>query len=478
MGFDVAEVESAEPESSESEASIAVLPFADMSPEEDQEYFCDGLSESIINSLTQIKDFRVVSRTSAFSFKGKETDIREIGNKLNVSQILEGSVQKAGNRLRITAQLIKVEDGYHIWSERFDRDLSDVFEIQDEISVQIVNKLKVKLADQEKDMLVKRYTEDLEAYNLYLKGRYYWNKTSPDGYNKGIAFFQEAVQKDPAYALAYAGMAFCHLGLGWYYHLHPKEAFPRAREAVEKALEIDDRLSEGQTALGVLKMVCDRDWDGAEEAFHRAIELNPGFSLAHSYYSMYFAVHGRHDESIAEGKRALELDPLTFMMSINLGMRYYYARDFDAAIEQFEKVLDMYPDSKIGRFYISYAYTQKKMYEKALDEINIVLEGSGRKNPLLLATLGIIYGFSDQREKANKVLDELLALSEEKYVAPFFMALLYVSLDKKDQAFDWLERSYEQFDHILTFLKAEPFLGSIRSDPRYDVLLKKMRFTE
>jgi TolB-like protein/Tfp pilus assembly protein PilF/tRNA A-37 threonylcarbamoyl transferase component Bud32 len=474
MGFDVPDAEPPKSIQAETKPSIAVLPFVDMSPGRDQEYFCDGLSESIINSLTQIKDLRVVSRTSAFSFKGKETDIREIGNKLNVHQILEGSLQKAGTRLRIMAQLINVKDGYHLWSERFDRDLSDIFDIQDEISLQITNRLKVKLGSQEKDKLVKRYTEDLEAYNLYLKGRYHWNKTTPDGFYQGIKFCQEAIQKDPAYALAYAGIAFCYIGLGWYYHLHPKEAFPKAREAVKKAMELDDSLSEGQTALGVLKMVYDRDWDGAKEAFERAIELNDGFMLAHSYYSMYLAAQGRRDESIAEGKRALGLDPLTLMMSANLGMRYYYARDFDTALEEFERMLEMDPHFWIGHFYITFAYSQKGMYEKALEKIKKALDKLGRENPLLLASLGCMYGFSNQKDEAEKILTELEALSEDKYVAPFFMALLYISLDQNDLAFEWLERSFSERDHVIAFLKVEPLLDKIRSDPRYTALLKKM----
>ncbi|MBI4547737.1 MAG: protein kinase [Ignavibacteriae bacterium] len=456
------------------EKSIVVLPFKDISPEKDQEYFCDGLAEELINSLTRIKGVHVVARTSAFSFKTREIDIREIGKNLNVKTVLEGSVRKAGNHLRITAQLVNVDDGYHLWSERYDRQLDDVFAIQDEISLQIVNTLKVKLESGEKEIISKRHTEDVEAYNLYVRGRYFRNKITEEGFTKGIRYFQQAIEKDPDYALAYGGMADCFGLLGWYYYLPSKEAFPKAKEAAQKALEIDENLSEAHTSLGLVKMVYDRDWNGAEKEFGRAIELNPSDANACLFYSIYLAATGRHDESIAEAKRAQIFDPVTPFTTINLAMRFYYARQYEPAIEQIQSILEMDPNFHVAHYYLSLPYAQKGMSDEALESVAMAMAALGKTSPLFLTCRGIVYSLLGKKKEADEVLDELLELSKQERVSPFFIADVYAGLDRKNQAFQWLEKAYEERDPMLLWLKVDPMLDGIRTDPRFITLLKKM----
>jgi len=271
----------------DSKPSIAVLPFRDMSPQKDQDYFCEGMAEELINALTKIEGLHVAARTSAFQFKGKDLNVRRIGEELGVKTVLEGSVRKAGNRLRITAQLINISDGYHIWSDKYDRDIEDIFAIQDEISLAIVDNLKLKLLKKEKAQLMKRYTEDQEAYSLYLKGRYFWNRRYEGGLLKGIEYFQKAIEKDPSFAPAYAGIADCYCLMGMYNWNPPKEAYPKAKAATLRALEIDDTLPEAHASLGWIKMFYDWDWAAAERAFQRAIELNPNYATAHNWYAMF-----------------------------------------------------------------------------------------------------------------------------------------------------------------------------------------------
>jgi len=461
--------------------SIAVLPFTNLSADKEQEYFCDGMAEEIINALTHVEGLHVVARTSAFAFKGKHEDIREIGRQLNVKTLLEGSVRKAGNRLRITAQLVNVVDGYHLWSEKYDRDIGeeycpgDIFAIQDGISLAVVDKLKVKLLGGEKAKLVKRHTKDIDAYNLYLKGRFFWNKRTQEGYQKSLEYFQRAIERDPSYALAYAGTADCYDLLGWYDYLPPEEAFPRAKAAAEKALEVDETLAEANASLGWISANYDWDWLAAESKYKRAIELNPSYATVHQWYAEYLSYMGRHDESIAEAKRAQELDPLSIIINNDLGQVLYYARQYDRAIEQLQKVLELDPDFIIAHFFLAFLYAQKAMYEEAIAEVQKAMNLSGGGDLLMVAQLGTIYSSSGRRDEAKKVLDELYQLSKQRYVSPFYIALIYVGLRQKNQAFEWLEKAYEERDHWLETLKVHPMLDSLRSDPRFTKLLKKMR---
>ncbi len=321
--------------------SIAVLPFVNISADAENEYFCDGLAEELLNALAKIEALRVAARTSAFSFKGKETDVREIGRKLNVSVVLEGSVRKSGNRLRITAQLINVTDGYHLWSERYDRQIEDLFEIQDEVTLAVVDALKLKLLSSEKASLLKQRTENTEAYQLYLKGRYYWHQRTEEAVKKGIECFEQAIDIDPNYALAYAGLAdsYSLLGLSEYSALSPTEAFPKAKQASVKALEIDNTVAKAHVSLAFGRMYFDWDFQRAESEYQQAIELNPSYATAHHFRALNLMATGQTDLAIAEMNKAQALEPLSLIINTNLGWMLYFARQYDQAIEQYQKTL-------------------------------------------------------------------------------------------------------------------------------------------
>jgi len=382
--------------------------------------------------------------------------------------------------MRITAQLVNVADGYHLWSERYDRDIGeercpeDIFAIQDEISLAVVDKLKVELLGEEKAKLVKRYTQDIEAYNLYLKGRFFWNKRTEEGYQKSLEYFQQAIERDPSYALAHAGIADCYDLLGWYDYLPPEEAFPKAKAAAEKALEIDDTLAEANASLGWISANYDWDWLTAESKYKRAIQLNPSYATVHQWYAEYLSYMGRHDESIAEAKRAQELDPLSIIINNDLGQVLYYARRYDQAIEQLQRTLELDPDFVVAHFFLAFLYAQKSTYDKAITEVQKAMALTAGDDSLILAQLATIYSYSGRRDEAKKVLDELHKLSKQRYVSPFYMSLIYMGLGQKDQAFEWLEKAYEERDHWLETLKVHPWLDSLRSDPRFTALLKKM----
>jgi len=453
---------------------IAVLPFKDMSPQMDQEYFCDGISEELINRLAKLSGFRVTARTSAFSFKGKNLDIPSIGKKLKVDIILEGSVRKEGNKLRITAQLIKVADGFHLWSETYNRRMEDVFAIQDEISLSIVEKLKLSLLKEESSKLKLRPTDNVEAYNLYLKGRYYWNKRTKEASLKGLEHFQLAIERDPSFALAYAGIADCYNVLQIYAYLSPREAFPKARTAAEKALEIDSSLAEAHTSLAWVRMSYDLDWSAGEQEFKRALKLNPSYATGHHWYAIYLTAMGRHAESLAQIKQAQELDPLSLMINIDVGFVLFYGRRDDLAIEQYHKTLEMDKDWVVSYWRLAMIYAQKEMYNKALAATQSMKKLLGDKDPLFLTTIGYIYSLSGKRDEAKKVLNELSEMSKHRYISSLRIALIHLGLGQKDEVFKWLEKAYEERDFWMVLIKTAPPLDRIRSDPRFKILLKKM----
>jgi len=457
----------------EKKKSIAVLPFTDLSPKKDQEYFCDGMTEELINALIKIKRLQVASRTSAFQFKGKGYDMHEIGEKLKVQTVLEGSVRKAGNKLRITAQLVDVDDGYHLWSEKYDRDMEDIFAIQDEISLAIVDKLKVELLGEEKEALVKRHTDNLKAYHLYLKGRYFWNRRFEGGLQKAIEYFQQAIDKDPLYALAYSGMADCYNLLGLYGFFPPKEVYARAKTAAKKALEIDDNLAEAQSSLGFIGTFFDWDWPAAEIEFKRAIDLNPNYATAHEWYALYLAIMGRFDEAIAEVKRAQELDPLSIIINAIAGLIFYLARRYDEAIEHYRKTFEMDPNFSMAYLYQGAAYADRDMWEEAVEAWKKLVTLSGGSQ-FAVGYLGFGYAMSGQKDEALKMIDRLNNLSNERYVSPFSRALIYMGLGEKDQAFEYLEKAYVERESFMAFFKVWSFFDSFRSDPRFKALLKKM----
>ena len=455
--------------------SIAVLSFANLSSDPEQEYFCDGMAEEIINALSHIEDLQVVARTSALSFKGQAIDVREIGRRLGVKTVMEGSVRRSGSRLRITTQLVDVASGYHLWSEKFDRDLEDVFAIQDEISLAVVENLRVRLQKGDETRLAKRHTDDPVAYGLYLKGRYFWNKRSDEGTKKAISLFEQATQADSGYAPAYAGLADCYVTLGFYDILPPKEAFPTAKAAAEKAIGLDSLLAEAHTSLAGVRLYYDWDWEGAEREFKNAIELNPGYSTAYQWYAEYLAFMGRYDESIGMGKRSMELDPLSPIIASNLASFYFVAGQYDTAIEEFRKALEMDSNLAVARIYLGLTYAAVERYDEAIAECQKGIDLSGSDDSPQQGLLGAIYGLAGRIDKGQQLLDRVIALSKTRYISPAQIATTYLALGQREQAFKWLDKAYVERDHWIVSVKVNPMVRGLRTDARFMELLRKMK---
>jgi TolB-like protein/Tfp pilus assembly protein PilF len=454
--------------------SIAVLPLANFSGDPEQEYFADGMTEAVITELGKIGALRVISRTSVMQYKGARKPLPEIARALKVDAVVEGSVLRFGDRVRITAQLIEAATDRHLWSESYERDLRDVLTLQREVARAIANQVQIKLTPQEQARLANAGSVNPEAYDTYLKGRYYQEKRTEEGLKKSIEYFEQAIAKDPNYAPAYSGFADSYSYLGNHGFFPPNEASPRAKAAAAKALEMDESLAEAHTSLAYVKMNYDWDWVGAGKEYRRAIELNPGYTKAHSLYAWYLAAQGWFGEAIAEMKRALELDPLSLYDNTNLGWHLRMARRYDEAIEQLRMTLDMDPTFAQGRLDLGQVYEQKKMYEQAIVEFRKAITLYGGSAPST-AALGHAYAVAGKRDEAEKVLSELKALSKQKYVSSFDVAVIYTGLGEKEQAFAWLEKAYKQRDGWLAGrLKVDPRLDSLRSDPRFADLLRRV----
>ena len=451
--------------------SIAVLPFVDMSPQKDQEYFCDGMTEELINRLSNIKELKVPARTSAFMFKGKAEDIREIGRKLDVQTVLEGSIRKEDSQLRITVQLVNVSDSYHIWSETFDRELTKVFSIQDEVALTIADKLKLTLAGEDKTKLVKRPTENLQAYNLYLQGRYFWNKRTAEEIRKAIDFFNQAIEIDSHYALAYVGLADCYLLLPSYGRFPIREVLPKAKEAVSRALEVDDTLAEAHTSLAAV-IESEGAAADAEREYKRAIELNPNYPMVHLWYHVFLRFRGRLDEAEAEIRRAKELDPLSLIINSGWGDMLYLKKKYDQAIQQYSKTLELDQSFAEARRMRGKCYQQKGMFEEAIADFQKAREDFGN-NPYGLGDLGNAYAVSGEKTRAIEVLKNLLELSKQGYSLNYDIAFVYCGLGDKDKAFEYLEKAYNVKEEMADF-KVDPAWESLRSDPRYQPLLERL----
>jgi serine/threonine protein kinase len=455
--------------------SIAVLPFVNLCNDKEQDYFCDGMAEEITGALSRLEGLRVVARTSAYSFKDSQEDIRHIGRKLNVKTLLEGTVRKAGNRLRISAKLINVEDGFHIWSEKFDREIEDVFAIQDEISLSIVEKLRIELLSKDKEKLLRRFTDNLEAYSLYLKGRYFWNRRYEGGLQKGLECFRSAIEKEPRFAPAYAGAADSYNLLGLFGFTPPGEAYRHAKKAAAKALEIDETLAEAHASMGWIKMFSDWDWTASEEEFRKAIELNPNYATAHEWHALLLVVLGRFDEAIAEVLRAQELDPLSSIKNAMVGFCFGFGGMFDQAVDQLRKTLEMDPEFPLTYFFLGAAYKEKAMWKEAVETYEKLVSISGR-SPYAIGFLGSVYGMSGQKDKALQAYDQLNKISTQRYVSPFYRAMILMGLGDKDRAFEYLDQAYNERESLMAFVKSWPFFDSLRSDPRFLTLVDKMNY--
>jgi eukaryotic-like serine/threonine-protein kinase len=453
--------------STELPPSIAVLPFVNMSGDKEQEYFSDGLAEEIINALAQIPGLKVIARTSSFSFRGKETDIGQIRDRLKVQNVLEGSVRKSGNRIRVTAQLINTADESHLWSQRFDRELADVFAIQDEISQAIAEKLRIRLAEDRPP--VKRHTENLEAYSLYLRARHQLHKFTPEGFEKGKTYYEQAIMLDPNYALACFGLADFYCLLGFFGIMPPKAAFEQCGQFARKALALDEMLPEAHAMLGILR-VYDFDWNGAECEFRRALELNPKSEDVWEFYDYSYLVPMRRlEEAVTASRRALELDPLRPFLQWRLGYRYYLTRQWERAIEQCRNALDLDPRYGAAHAYMGLAYCLAGRFDEAIR----ALEALPRES-LVMAFLGYAYALAGRTGEARGLLDELIELARNMLVPASRFAWIYTGLVELGQAFDWLEKAVEERDGFVIHLNVDPCWDLLRTHPRYHALLRKM----
>ena len=459
-------------ESGSTDQSIAVLPFVDMSPAKDQEYFSDGMSEELLNLLAKIQGLKVISRTSSFSFKGKNLDVRKIGENLGVRNILEGSIRKSGNTIRITAQLIEVSQGTHLWSATYDREMKDVFAIQDEISKMIVDILKIKLSGKQTNQLAGSFTKIPEAHEDYLKGRYHWNKRTDEDIKKAISYFEDAIRRDSNYAAAYSGLADTYLTLYDYGLMPIEESTSKAKDAAQRALKINENLAEAHNSLAHIDLH-EWKWKSAEEGFQRAIALDPSYILAHHWYALCLTAIGKTNEAVTQMEKARELDPLSTRINADLGMAYLSAERYDEAIGQEEKTLKLNPRSS-GAFWIrGMAYQQKKMYEQAIQDYRSALELSPH-NPNYLAALGHVYASSGNTSAAHNILDTLFFANKKEPVSPFFFALVYAGLNDKDKALEWLQQAYVEKSGSVRYLKMEPRLQNLRKETRYVALMQKI----
>jgi serine/threonine protein kinase/Tfp pilus assembly protein PilF len=459
--------------------SIAVLPFVDMSPEKNQEFFCEGIAEELIHALARIHGLRVVARTSAFALKNKELDVREIGRMLHVDAVLEGSVRAAGNRLRITAQLINVADGFHIWSERFDRDAGDIFAIQDELSLSIVDHLKVTLHVGERDALQKRSTEDHEAYNLYLKGLYFLARPRPDLLQTALRFFQEALLRDPGFAKAHAGIAKAFAMLGNFNFAPPTDAWPKARAAVEKALTLDDRLPEAHGIAASVAFWYEWDWAAAEASYNRILALNPGDAFTHGDHAWFLLNRRRYEESLQEIRRAIDLDPLSpLFYGWSVGLHCAAGR-YDDALRDFERAKEMDPTFGVPYFHAGMTYLLKGMPEQAIE----VLQQGVKIAPhpgWAEGMISIIRIRQGQGDEVRCILDRMIAQKSKANVSCMAIAWSTAVSGDLDNAFGWVERAIEERDTLVGFVHIyTPLLApELASDPRYDALLERLKLAD
>jgi adenylate cyclase len=448
-----------------------------MSNDAENEYFCDGLAEEILNALAKIENLKIAARTSTFFFKGKNTNVSEIGNVLNVKTVLEGSVRKASNRLRITVQLINASDGYHLWSERYDREMKDIFEVQDEITLAVINELKIKLLGEEKAAVLKRYTDNAEAYELYLKGRYFYNKYTPADFQQAIKYFERAVEIEPEYAPAYSGIGFCYGALFYFGLIAAHEIVPKWRALINKALEIDPALADSYLSQASISFYYDWDFAKAEREYRRALELSPDNPDAHWRYGNLLANCGRFQEAVAEGEKAVELDPLSLLAHFFLARFYGFARRFDESFEQVLKIIEIEPN--FGGAYVQFGalYMLQEKYGEALKVYQKALALSGF-NAAVISLLGACYGVLGEKDKAYEMLDRLSELKKKIYVSPFCMARIYAGLGKKEKAFEWLEKSFVERNGELIALKSEKLAylsgNSVIEDPRYQDLIQRV----
>jgi len=458
--------------------SLVVLPFENLSADKDQAYFADGMTDELIAHLAKIRSLRVISRTSSMEYKGTHKALSQIARDLNVDSVVEGTVLRSGDRVRITAELVQVATDRHLWAETYESQLGDILTLQSHVASAIVNEIRVKLTPEDQVRLATTRPVSTQSYENYLKGRYYWNKRSQEGLTKAIDYFQLAIEKDPNYALAYAGLADCYsiIGSAIVGTVPASGVAPQARAAALKSLELDDTLAEAHTSLATVRFNYDWDWNAAASGFRRAVELNPSYATAYQRNSLYLMSMGRTSESIAEMNRAHDLDPLSISMNFSLGWRLYMAREYDQAIEQLRNTIDMDPAFVLPHLVLGQAYEQKKAYDQAIAELRRATELS-LGSPPVLAALARTLAVSGRITEARNLLEQL-QLSKRQYVSPFYVAIVYAGLGENERALDWLEKAYADHSNAIVFLKVDPQLDTLRSYPRFHELQRKLRLPE
>ncbi len=462
--------------------SVAILPFVNDSKDPNAEYLSDGLTESIINSLSQLPNLKVMSRNAAFRFKGANHDPLEAGRTLNVGAVLTGRLVKLDDRLVIKTELIKVDDGSQLWGAEYNSSLADIFSVQDEVSKKISQSLRLKLSGEDQEKLAKRYTKDAEAYELYLKGRYFWNKRNEDGFRNGIEYFKRAEEKDPTFALAFSGLAdsyalLCDIGV-----VRPVDEMPKAKAAAQKAVDADPELAEAYTSRAFVRLAYDWDWLGAQNDFQQALRLNPKYPTAHQWYASYLMQMGKFSLAKAEIEEAHKLDPLSPIISANSGLYSYYEHNYDDAIAKYKVTLQSDPDFWVARHYLALAYVQKGMHQEAIAELRKLIKApeSGPVPDKVIeaeseasASLGFAYARGGKPSESRAILQKLDALSKRRYVSPLYFAIVYAGLQENERAIEYLNKAFDARHPGLVLIRIDPMFDGLRSDQRFTQLTKR-----
>lgn len=454
---------------------LAVLPFDNLSPDPDQEFFSDGLTEEMIAQLGKLNPQRlmVIARGSVARYRGSQLAVNQIGKELNADYLVQGSVRRAADRVRITVQLIRARDQTDLWAESYERDLKDILALQDSVARTIAKQIHIALAPGTQPRLTARPDLDPGAHEAYLKGRYYWNKRTVDGMEKALSYFQQAITKDPAYGAAYSGLADSNSGLAWHGFVSPAEALPRAKAAALKAIEIDPLSAEAHASLALV-LNHEWDWPAAEAEYRRALQLDPGYANAHHWYGDYLSARSRHKEALLEAQQALTLDPLNLMIGTWLGLRHYLAHKYDRAIDQGRSTMELDPNFAAAHLLLGESYVQAGLDAQGLAEAQSAARLSG-DSPLYIAQVGVAYAAAGKRTEALEIVAQLQTLSARRYVSPYGLAQIYGALGDKDSAFKWLQKSYEDRSVWMTYLGVDPVFDDLHTDRRFQELLRRVR---
>jgi len=456
--------------------SLVVLPLENLSGDKEQDYFADGMTDELIANLAKIRSLRVISRSTAMAYKGTHKPISEIARELRVDAVMEGTVMRVGSRVRITAELVQVSTDRNLWADTYESQMEDVLALQNRVSSAIVNQIRINLTPEDRERLARNPAIAPEAYENYLKGRFYWNKRSDENLAKAIGYFEQATHQDTHYALAYAGLSDCYsiVGATIFGTMPASEAAPKARAAAQQALDIDPTLAEAETSLATLKFNYDWDWPGAEEDFQRAIQHNPSYATAYQRYSLYLMAMGRIQDSFDQINKARGLDPLSISINFSLGWRLYMARQYNRAIEQLHNALEMDPSYELPHLVVGQAYEQEGEYALAIPELRKAVDLS-HGAPLMVSALAHAYAKAGNKAEAEKLLAVLTLQSKTQYVSPYYFAIVYVGLGENEKAMDWLDKAFADRSNGLVFMKVEPELDNLRSNPRFTALQQRLR---